>query len=206
MDKISFGKLIEDEYQGRTVRVVTSWGKVKYRQIEYYPKDQGGNLAVKVNGTWYACMRRGRDRILYCVDKHNSLEFDGQVFKLCYNGGTCVVPRVVRQAESDGYLFNVADDVHFFYDVDHQKTERLGTYPKNPTTHFVLPINGSDHVFIENGHTHFVVKVHTIPDTFEYNQKTYTVSRHDSSTMVSDGSKTFMCVLENGECYVRRLF
>lgn len=79
----------------------------------------------------------------------------------------------------------------------------LTIYPKEPTSHFVLPFNDSNYVFIQCDTTHFVVKVHTIPEKFEYNQKTYTVSRHGSSTMVSDGTKTFMCVLENGQYYVR---
>jgi hypothetical protein len=201
MDKIIFGTFIEDDYQGRTVRVVTSWSKVKYRQIEYYPKDQGGNLAVKVDGTWYALMLRDDKRILFCF-KDKTLKLDGQVFKLCDNGA---VPRVVRQAEAHAYLIKLEGVMYVFDPVLSQK-QRLDIYPKNAMTHFVLPINGSDHVFIENGNTHFVVKVHTIPDTFEYNQKTYTVSRHGWSTVVSDGSKTFMCVPENGECYVRLLF
>ena len=128
---------------------------------------------------------------------------NGQVFKLCDNGGTCVVPRVVRQAEIHGYLFMLAGDTYVFDHLVHQTKKKLGTYPKNPTPHFVLTFNGSEHVFIENGNTHFVVKVHTIPDTFEYNEKIYTVSRHGGSTMVSDGSKKFMCVTENGGCYVR---
>lgn len=59
-----FGYVIQDDFQGRTVRVVTSWGNVEFLQIEYYPKDQEGNLAVKVDGTWYACMPHGHDRIL----------------------------------------------------------------------------------------------------------------------------------------------
>jgi hypothetical protein len=131
------------------------------------------------------------------------LQFDGQVFKLCDNGGTCVERRVVRQAEAEGYLFDLASVKYVFNRVLCKTQNSLEIYPKNPTPHFVLPFNGRDHVFIQNGNTHFVVKVHTIPDTFEYNQKTYTVSRHGSSTMVSDGSKTFMCVWEHGECSVR---
>lgn len=112
---------------------------------------------------------------------------------------------MVRQAEADGYLINVAGVKYVFDHVLGGTKERLGIYPKNPTSHFVLLFNDSDHVFIENGNTHFVVKVHTIPDTFQYNQKTYTVSRHGSSTVVSDGSKTFMCVRQHGECDVRLL-
>lgn len=205
MDKANknFGVVIEDDYQGRKVRKVTSRGNVVYRSFEYYPKDQGGNLAVKVDGTWYACMPHGHNRILLCFDKDNMLEFDGQVFKLCDNGGTCVEPRVVRQAESDGYLIDLAGVKYVFNHVLGKTQNSLEIYPKNPTPHFVLLFNGRDHVFIENGNTHFVVKVHTIPDTFEYNQKTYTVSRLGGSTMVSDGRKMFTCVWEHGECSVR---
>ena len=47
MHKKIFGYIIEDEYQGKTVRVVTSWGNVAYLQIEYYANDQGG-VVLKV--------------------------------------------------------------------------------------------------------------------------------------------------------------
>ena len=131
-------------------------------------------------------------------------EFEDQVFRLCDNGGTRMVPEVVREAEAVGYLARgEAGKMSVFHFQPDLTSNSLQIYPKEPKSHFVLSFNDSDHVFIQNGMTHFVVKVHTIPDTFEYNQKTYTVSRHGSSTMVSDGSKTFMCVLENGECYVR---
>lgn len=166
-------------------------------------EDEHGNFAVMVGRTWYASMPSGHGRILLCFDKHNTLEFDGQVFKLCDNGGTCVVPRVVRQPEIVGYLFRLAGRVYVYDHLVDGTKKMLGKYPKNPTPHFVLTFNGCQHVFIQNGNTHFVVKVHTIPDTFEYNEKIYTVSRHGGSTMVSDGSKKFMCVTENGEWYVR---
>lgn len=113
------------------------------------------------------------------------------------------MPRVVREAESVGYLVPCADNVSVFDWSTKLTTKPLKIYPKNPKSHFVLSFDDSDHVFIQKDKTHFVVKVHTIPDTFEYNRKTYTVSRHGSNTMVSDGSKTFMCVLQNEECYVQ---
>lgn len=198
-----YGFVVHNGYHGVRVQVVAPCGKIKHKDIHEYPKNPDGAFAVKVDGKWYACMPGENGRILIEADKNKKLEFDGQVFRLCDHGGTCTVPCVVREAESDGYLVSWEDGMFVFDPVLYPRKQKLEIYPKNPESHFVLPFEGSDHVFIKNGATHFVVKVHTIPDTFEYNEKTYTVSRHGSSTMVSDGDETFMCVLENGECHVR---
>ena len=203
MHRRKFGTVVKHGYHGTFVRVITSWGNTQHKEIKHYPDNADGNFAVTVDGTWYACMPRGDDRILFDLDKDNKFEFDDQVFRLCDNAGTCMVPDVVREAEAVGYVVRGAGDESVFDCSLNPTGKGLKKYPKNPTSHFVLSFNDSDHVFIQQDKTHFVVKVHTIPDTFEYNQKTYTVSRHGSSTMVSDGSKTFICVLENGECYVR---
>ena len=204
MQNKKVGTVVQHGYHGTFVRVITSWANMQLKEIEHYPDNADGNFAVTVDGTWYACMPRGDDRILFGLDKDNKFEFDDQVFRLCDNAGTCMVPDVVREAEAVGHVArDKAGNMSVFHFQPDLTREILTIYPKEPKSHFVLSFEDSDHVFIENGNTHFVVKVHTIPDTFEYNKKTYTVSRHGSSTMVSDGSKTFICVLENGECYVQ---
>lgn len=204
MDRKKFGTVVHHGHHGGLVRVITSRGNFVHKAMKHYPEKPHGNFAVEVEGTWYACMPSGSDRILLGLDKDNKFEFDDQVFRLCDNGGTRMVPEVVREAEAVGYLARgEAGKMSVFHFQTDVSKEILKIYPKEPTSHFVLSFNDSDHVFIQNDTTHFVVKVHTTPDTFEYNHKIYTVSRHDSSTMVSDGSKTFMCFLENGEYYIR---
>ena len=185
------------DHQGPVVVRVTSQCNIRHIGIEWYPEDQGGNFPVKVKGKWYACILLNNDHILFGFT-NKTLKLDGQVFKLCDNGA---VPRVVRQAEAHAYLIKLEGVMYVFDPVLSQK-QRLDIYPENPTPHFVLTFDGSEHAFILNGNRHFVVKVHTIPEAFEYNETTYTVSRHGSNTMVSDGIKKYMCAPKNGEHYV----